>query len=391
MRKILLATFSVLLLAGACGQPPKPAGLKALVQAKSGVVTAAGKQVAAGDIIAEGTYIQVGPASSCDLMVQGEGSQIIVRLRENSEYGLTTQKVAETLQIKAHLSRGNAFFNPRLGANQKFDLATTTAIASVRGTSFSVVVNKDDSTATITVYEGRVKYRIRLADLDDLPEELIVKSKALNGAVKQADESALDLKAGEVVAVEVKDVKQLLEKVPELKEALEDPAVQKLKNKKNPTPEELNAAARGIDARLQDPAKRKRIEEELSKGASQTNQKSKTAPAEELKQQLEQYKAGAPGAGIVPDAKTEPKASQKVKITFRSRVKEYEVLLKTKGKGNVSVKSIETILGRSQETIKLKNGNQITGVIHQVGDKLHIFTPNGRVIIDGKDLAEVRF
>lgn len=103
-----------------------------------------------------------------------------VRVREMTS--LTVAKIAgkDGGETRIDMEHGGMLANvKKASANEGFNVATPTAIAGVRGTSFSVEVDPFERTSSVKVIEGKVAMAPRIKILESATPEQIEKNPAL--------------------------------------------------------------------------------------------------------------------------------------------------------------------------------------------------------------------
>jgi len=107
-----------------------------------------------GDLVGEGDLIRTAAGGSVDVMLP---DGISVRIKENSEIRLTDlfRNRSNGREIKIQLEKGLLYaMIQKLHRDESFRVTTPTAIAGVRGTSFSV--ETDGSSTEVELYDGSV-------------------------------------------------------------------------------------------------------------------------------------------------------------------------------------------------------------------------------------------
>lgn len=150
----------LMMLAGATGQSPEsillPGGSATIAELKGEVTfhSAQGDVVTGqhGTVLATDSKIDTEKGSVLlDLL---DGSQILVKA--NSHVVLRSPNQDKGYWLELLLGKINAKVQKRLGNTPSFRMGTPTAVITVRGTHFSVDVNKKQKTS-VEVYEGLVE------------------------------------------------------------------------------------------------------------------------------------------------------------------------------------------------------------------------------------------
>ena len=160
IRQICTAMTVLLVLAGATGQNPEtvalPVGSATIAEFKGDITlhTPTGDAVTAqrGTALAAESTIETAKGSV--LLDLQDGSQILVKPNSHVVLKAPTQEKGYWLELL--LGKINAKIQKRLGNTPSFRMGTPTAVITVRGTRFSVEVNKKQKTS-VEVYEGLVE------------------------------------------------------------------------------------------------------------------------------------------------------------------------------------------------------------------------------------------
>lgn len=160
LRRILIAAMALWVFASASGQNPEPTTLpvgSATVAEMKGDVTI---HSATGDVLTAQRGAELAAESKIDtakgsvLLNLQDGSQVLVKA--NSHVVLKAPVQDKGFWLELLLGKINAQIQKRLGNEPSFRMGTPTAVITVRGTKFSVEVNKKQKTS-VQVYEGLVE------------------------------------------------------------------------------------------------------------------------------------------------------------------------------------------------------------------------------------------
>jgi ferric-dicitrate binding protein FerR (iron transport regulator) len=160
LRHIAIGVLALFALAGATGQNPEPAtlpgGSATVAELKGDVAfhSATGEVVTAqrGTVLAAESKIDTEKGSV--LLDLEDGSQVLVKA--NSHVVLKAPSQDKGYWLELLLGKINAKIQKRLGNSPSFRMGTPTAVITVRGTKFTVDVNKKQKTS-VDVYEGLVE------------------------------------------------------------------------------------------------------------------------------------------------------------------------------------------------------------------------------------------
>jgi hypothetical protein len=270
-------------------------------------------------------------------------------------------------ETKLEMQNGNMIANIKKATTKEdFKVATPTAIAGVRGTTFAVEVDPFEKTSIVKVLEGKVAVKPRVVALEKASKEEIEKNENLQ-SLKKLEEKE--------VVVEENQTAQL------------DRSIEKKIVKLNEKAEKSS---------IEDVAKSEEIKD-LTKNVKETTQVVKTEKSEispELivdketmvtlnQEELKQIEQGQAVDQIFAKKQEERK------------LKEEEILKKIEE--NASKKQLKTEKELKEhykklEVITLRNGKKINGtVIAQTENVMVIHTPQGVVRVNKNDVESQEF
>src|SRR5215469_12650737 len=160
LRRILLGFMAMLVFGVAAGQNPEPTALPvgaATVAEMKGEVafhSPAGDTLTAQRGTALAAESKIDTVKGSVLLTLQDGSQVLVK--GNSHVVLKAPPQDKGFWLELLLGKINAQIQKRLGSEPSFRMGTPTAVITVRGTKFSVDVNKKQKTS-VEVYEGLVE------------------------------------------------------------------------------------------------------------------------------------------------------------------------------------------------------------------------------------------
>jgi len=410
-------------------EPSEKSALGGVVTLAVGRVSQDGRNLKRGDLLAPGGVLIVGPNSLCEILVRNKDAHFTVRLKHHTEFRLSSLKDATDAtrtRYRASLKRGRALFHvSRLSKGQSLESSTPTAVASVRGTRFYMHVEESGHTRTV-VHSGRVAHRPRVAALEDLPPETLKHSKALGKIIESLNRLEKVMEAGHEVHHEKKHVRHLIQAIPSLDAVIRHELVMSARNKKKVHPEEARKIAAHIDGAFASSAARKRLQAALKKISERhpsvkTPDHGKVSP-ESINRGLKEFEHDADGSSDPSDKasksasgdsesgkkknrrivakKKVPVAVSKKPGNIKTRMREYEKFItslkKDKAKSaGMSQKQIlgkiSRIMGKKSDSLKLKNGTVLYGVIYQEGSNFIVLTSRGKRVVKPEDLAEIKF
>ncbi|MBE7438979.1 MAG: FecR domain-containing protein [Spirochaetales bacterium] len=144
-----------------------------------------------GLLVHEADEIQT-TTGSVDLQTRGGSA---VRVKENTS--MTVAMLLGRGDARLSLKQGSLLATVKKSrADEEFAVVTPTAIAGVRGTTFSVSVDQAGKQPRVKVIEGKVALAPRIAVLETLEEKAIEEDASLR-QLAQIQESAVILEAGQ--------------------------------------------------------------------------------------------------------------------------------------------------------------------------------------------------
>jgi hypothetical protein len=313
-----------------------------------GEVTVAGKKIKAGDEINTSDMVKTAPKSYLD--VQIKDSEITFRIKENSEFSFDAKAQADKKVISGNVQAGSVIFNvQKLKATEGFNVKSPTQTAGVRGTKLETSVGGNGITKT-NVYEGKVATKMRISELDKLSEEDLRKSANLSKLLDKVDSGETVLDKGQSASIDKKKSEQLVDSA-----GLKD-VISNLDSKN------LGEIDKKVDVT--------KTEEKLSKVS--TNTEVAQISKEEMDAKLKEFDQIAP---IDPSKLSDPTALEKRNMDIK----------------DASIKKIEAETGKQAETLILKNGNKILGVIYVEGGKYIVITPEGKKEFKASEVDSTEF
>ena len=159
-RHLCVGLLTILVLAGANGQTPQPttlpAGSATIADLKGDVQihSPQGESVNAQRGTALVAESKIDTAKGSVLLNLEDGSQVLVK--SNSHVVLKAPTPGKGYWLELLMGKINAKVQKRLGNSPSFRMGTPTAVITVRGTRFSVEVDKKERTQ-VEVFEGLVE------------------------------------------------------------------------------------------------------------------------------------------------------------------------------------------------------------------------------------------
>ena len=322
-----------------------------------GNVQSGSKKIKPGDIISENESIQTGKNSACDLQIKESDSGIVMRMKSESSFVLKMMTVNGKQVPSTVVSIGSTLVNVtgKLKSGENFQVVTPTQTAGVRGTKFEVNVAKDGTTS-LSVAEGKVVSRVRIAEADELPLEVQEKSVAISTIQKTLDAEEQVLEAGQKTVISKAQTDKILKET-----GLGDSIRQiQINSKVAPSSEDVNKAVATLDKQSPEPGKENpAVAKSLKENAKQKIEKSTNS---DIQEKLKEF------SELIAIEKQKLESESASSIVKQRNGKQEDVL----------IKRIEQITGKSFETLILKSGKKVRGVIFLENNIYYVVTPEGQ-------------
>ncbi|WCL49628.1 FecR family protein [Leptospira sp. GIMC2001] len=355
-KALMLMVFTLVCMAiFSCKEDPKPdiadspkiSTNTAVVIFTVGDVSIEGVKLKQGDILQPGIKVTTGKKSSCELQVREHESEIVIQLKQNSEFILEDKTGPG--EVKSSVTLGNALFkvNKPLKKGESIQVVAPTFVAGVRGTEFSLDVAKNGD-SKVSVVSGKVSAIHRIAELDDLPTDIIEKSQFLQNSVYKLEENETIIEPGEKVLITKKESDKILNDS-RIKEAIKIA-------KSSSTDESGTAIALKIDDNF-----RKTVN--VNKEAIIPAPVVQKMEAKDLQKQIKEFE------NLI--------ALEQIKLQD-SISTNAELKKINEERKEIMIQKIEEITGKASETLILTSGTKVKGVIFQEGDTYIVLTPEGR-------------
>lgn len=368
----ILTVFSSGLFLLSCQKASEPAKVSAIVLFKVGSVMAGGKELSNGDIVRKGTEIVLGAQSLVDLQIREAASSITMRIQENSRFTLEARNGKDGPVLSPFLQTGGVLTRvEKLRGSDSYEVRTPSAIAAVRGTKFEAHV-APDGTSNLIVLDGKVAARPRAAAVENLPPELVAKNAQLGQLVSALEKSETVVESGQAVQVEKKVGDQLVRDAG-VEAILSQPQMQSLQAGQS-KPEDIQKAQAALEAHFASAENQERVRAAAAKPPQ--------APVttriedEELKRKLQEYEEFV--AREEAAAKNETEAQKAVTSVNQEQ-------------RTIQMRRIENIMGKTSETLVLKDGTRVQGVIIQTGMDYIVLTPEGKVFYSSAQVQSLEF
>ena len=320
-----------------------------------GNVQSGTKKLKPGDIISENESVQTAKSSACDLQIKDSEAGIVLRMKSESSFQLKTITANGKQVPSTVVSVGTAMVNVsgKLKSGENFQVVTPTQTAGVRGTKFEVNVTKDGSTS-LSVSEGKVASRIRISEADDLPLEIQEKSQTITSINKGLESQEQVIEAGQKTTVSKSQTDKILKETG------------------------LGQSIKQIKANIQSKLSSDEVQKALVIIDKENQVAGKENPviAKSLKDNATLKVENSPGA----DIQAKLKEFAELVAIERQKLETTELTTSIKQRNekqaDLLVKRIEQITGKSFETLILKSGKKVRGVIFLENNQYYVITPD---------------
>ena len=325
-----------------------------------GDVQSGTRKIKTGDLILENESVKTGKNSACDLQIKDSDAGIVMRMKSESSFQLKTIAVNGKQVPSTVVSIGTAMVNVsgKLKNGENFQVVTPTQTAGVRGTKFEVNVSKDGST-TLSVTEGKVASRVRIPEAEELPIEVQEKSLTISTINKTIESQEQIIEAGQKTSVTKSQTDKILKETG-LGESIKQI---NLNLQSKLSSDEVQKAVSTIDKDNQVAGKENPIFEKSLKDNGTL--KVETTKNGEVEAKLKEY------AELIAIEKQKLESGNSV--TVAGAVKERNAKSE-----DALLKRIEQITGKSLQTLILKSGKKVKGVIFLESNLYYVLITDGQ-------------
>lgn len=298
-----------------------------------------------------------------DIQVFGFQSKILLRSKSSTEFNLYAREIAGKNQLNVFVKKGEVLFSiEKLKKGDEVYVYSPLSKTKVVGTQFKVIV-KEDASTSIKVGEGSVQVNPSnpaleiLSNSDSLSPEKKTKIDTILG-----DNATVD--HGNEIQLSKSSIKTALAD-PELIQLLESPTLKKIDNiVDKPIDMDLKKELSILETKLDTVAKQ---------SVPIKNIETKQTDSKEIVKEANQ---------IVNLENVENKNKETLKSEVKNAIKSNTPEL---------LNTMSQVLGKKSETIILKNGQQISGLVYQSGTKIIVKTPTDSKTFNDSEISGFRF
>jgi hypothetical protein len=348
-----------------------PASLSYIATLSLGKVSLADKAVKSGEVFSDKPKLLVGDASLLDVQVKGLASDVKIRVKGGTDIQFYSRKKNEILEFIVFIKKGKAIFNiDKLNKNESVIVYTPISRNQVRGTMFDVVVNNLGDTS-LHMGNGSVESAFTNLALDVMTETDLLPPDARRvvGGIRAVNTI---LESGNELNITSGDAEKVLRGLG-LDEVANSP--------------EFKTAGFFMDARL-DEKNAANVLLEYSKGFMSKDQKQILESTQQIANAL-QLKNTADVETLIKEANEivqiglkENSSDEEIKQAVEEKIRANKDSLQT---------TVEKVYGKGSETIILRNGTKIRGVLDQRGNTFILKTAEGEVEFPGSQVKGYAF
>jgi len=348
-----------------------PANLKYVATLALGKVSLSDKVVKSGEVFTNSAKFKVSDTSMLDLQVQGLQSDVRIRAKAGTEISLYSRKKNDILEFIAYVKKGKAIFNvEKLNKNESILVYTPVSRNQVRGTLFDVAVNLAGNT-DIRMGSGSLESSMTNLALDIMTETDFLPEDARN-VISGVRTVHRIIEGGSEYQITSGDADKVLRGLG-LTEVADSP--------------EFKEAGFFMDAKL-DEKNAANVLLEYSRMFMSKDQKQILESTQQIANAL-QLKNTADVATLIEEA------NEIVQIGLKENSSDEEIRMAVEEKIKANKDSlqvtVERVYGKGSETIILRNGTKIRGVLDQRGNTFILKTAEGEVEFPGSQVKGYAF
>ena len=357
---------------------PVTVSLKAVVIFSVGNSKVNGKKIQRGDSLDISQKILVEPKSFLDIeVVEGETTSII-RVKGKAIFHMSAEKLGEAIRMKPSISLGTALFNIKKFKKQvSYNVVTPTLMVGVRGTQFQVMVT-DDGSSLLKLTEGEVTSSMRLDTIDSLRDKNVIRDSDIINEMTKSVETEIGLKPGEETDVTRKEVDAFLKKSG-LDELIKDPNIKKNIEANIYNPQSKEDLRKSLDS-FQDKLKEKNLD--MAKSFVETDKEVKSILQTQVDKQKKVLETEFKELGGINEEFIQAGNNEAIKKAINDNINE---------NSSKFMKRMEAVVGKKAETIMIKGGKKLKGILRKSGEDYIITTVDGDVLVPASDFEGAIF
>lgn len=319
-----------------------------------------------GENIPESDEVSVGKKSLADFQILNIAEDIVIRLKEDTKFRLKEKITQDRPSKNLYIQSGEAIFNiKKLKQQESLIVVTPTIAIGVRGTQFGVSIDPKTGANKLLLYEGSVSVSPSLLELEELGEDIFQATGISSQVEDWKKKSELVIEPGQSLEVNANLNKEFLKKIgweeikskPEVKEFLSKKANSTLAE------EDKNKVKLTLKSYYEDSKNRERVNSAFNEKISFPT---KVISSTELNSKLEELK--------------ELVAIEKEKL-LNAADKSVSIAERNKSIRENLMKRIAEITENDIQTIRLKDGKTLRGVIDNTGNGFIVVTPDEVITI----------
>lgn len=194
---------------------------KGLILFTVGEIQRENQNLQANSVIEEKERIQTGNKSICDIQLLDLSTKIVARVKENTTFTLEKSIVSGKTTYQLKQQNGTVLFSINSKSpDENYQFMAPVSVVSVRGTKFAIETLEGKS-SKLSVIEGKLAYRMRIPQIEDLPSPVIHSNQPLYKTIDFLESHEISLNQGEFIEIEYDKVSKLLNSL-NLAEVLKD-------------------------------------------------------------------------------------------------------------------------------------------------------------------------
>ncbi|MCB1157868.1 MAG: FecR domain-containing protein, partial [Leptospiraceae bacterium] len=175
---------------------------KGLILFTVGEIQRENQNLQANSVIEEKERIQTGNKSICDIQLLDLSTKIVARVKENTTFTLEKSIVSGKTTYQLKQQNGTVLFSINSKSpDENYQFMAPVSVVSVRGTKFAIETLEGKS-SKLSVIEGKLAYRMRIPQIEDLPSPVIHSNQPLYKTIDFLESHEISLNQGEFIEIE---------------------------------------------------------------------------------------------------------------------------------------------------------------------------------------------
>lgn len=370
-RRPLIAAAALILAAGGGWwvylQIAAPGAVQASVEYVHGVVRGSAGDLQQGQSLRAGDILRSEAGAVAGLAVKSPAAAVAVRLFSQSTLAIVG---LQSEQMEFQLSDGalHARLDAVDGAAPTLRIRTQFSQSTVVGTRFAL--EHKGSELRLSTFEGRVAFRRRLPELDELPPELFSRSELLQALRQVLIDASASVGASSESTVAGDEVRTRFARLPALQAMLSGEAVTRLRQSPAPAAAEIDAALVAIEAAYPGEAERQRLIADFRAAFGDPP----------VVRSLDSFENEERERVLLEPGPEEREAR------FQALLRDHPQMSPTEFASQAT-----RVLGKAPQRIELLDGTMVFGVIYGEGGQYRVYTAQGPRLLRPDQIREIYF